>query len=213
MRPAACASQGGGAGSSSAAGGGEEEDSIAVQGSYGSKVCTACVAFIHVPPTARQPPLLPACTPTRLPAPPSPAPQLEAVVRRLLWLTRWDATARVLVFSTWKDVLELIRWGRVRYLGPQCSPCALVVIALRWAAAACRLPPLSLPCVPLPGFLPFLVHHSNSSALLSTASCSHALSANGLPHLYPRSSKKFEAAVAEFRSGHEAAMKAAAQAG
>lgn len=43
--------------------------------------------------------------------------------------------------------------------------------------------------------------------------CSHALAANALPHLYPRSSKKFEAAVAEFRSGHEAAMAAAAQAG
>ena len=52
---------------------------------------------------------------------PSPAPslisavrcsgllQLEAVVRRLLWLTSQDATNRVLVFSTWKDGLELIR--------------------------------------------------------------------------------------------------------
>jgi hypothetical protein len=35
--------------------------------------------------------------------------QLEAVVRRLLWLTSQDATNRVLVFSTWKDGLELIR--------------------------------------------------------------------------------------------------------
>lgn len=76
--------------------------------------------------------------------------KLEAVVRRLLWLTRSDATSRVLVFSTWKDLLELL---------------------------------------------------------------SHALAANGLPHLYPRSAKKFEAAVAEFRTGHAAAVAAAGQAG
>lgn len=47
--------------------------------------------------------------PTHTTCPPM-HPQLEAVVRRLLWLTRLDRTTRVLVFSTWKDVLELIRY-------------------------------------------------------------------------------------------------------
>ena len=47
--------------------------------------------------------------PTRRRRPPCHRLQLEAVVRRLLWLTRADAGNRVLVFSTWKDVLELIR--------------------------------------------------------------------------------------------------------
>lgn len=37
--------------------------------------------------------------------------KLEAVVARLLRLTRADAEARVLVFSTWADVLDLVRWG------------------------------------------------------------------------------------------------------
>ncbi|KAL4857890.1 E3 ubiquitin-protein ligase [Chlorella vulgaris] len=37
----------------------------------------------------------------------------------------------------------------------------------------------------------------------------HALTTNGLPHLHPSSSKKFEQAVLEFRAGHEAAMAAA----
>lgn len=35
--------------------------------------------------------------------------KLEAVVARLISLTRASATSRVLVFSTWKGVLELIR--------------------------------------------------------------------------------------------------------
>lgn len=41
------------------------------------------------------------------------------------------------------------------------------------------------------------------------ALCSHALTTNGLPHLHPSSSKKFEQAVLDFRAGHEAAMAAA----
>lgn len=53
------------------------------------------------------PPALPPLDPRR---PPRPLDlQLEAVVRRLLWLTRQDATNRVLLFSSWKDVLELVR--------------------------------------------------------------------------------------------------------
>eukprot|EP00887_Chlorella_sp_A99_P002685 scaffold6.g2685.t1 len=73
--------------------------------------------------------------------------KLEAVVRRLAYLTRADPSARVLVFSTWKDVLVLL---------------------------------------------------------------AHALAANGLPHLYPKcGGKRFEAAVAEFRSGHAEALAAA----
>lgn len=72
--------------------------------------------------------------------------KLEAVVRRLVSITRSDSGARVLVFSSWKDSLELL---------------------------------------------------------------AHALTANGLPHIFPRSSKHFEAAVAQFRAGHEAFMAAA----
>jgi hypothetical protein len=34
--------------------------------------------------------------------------QLEAVVRRVLAVTRADASARLLVFSQWADVLELL---------------------------------------------------------------------------------------------------------
>ena len=34
--------------------------------------------------------------------------QLEAVVRRVLAITRADASARLLVFSQWADVLELL---------------------------------------------------------------------------------------------------------
>ncbi len=36
------------------------------------------------------------------------AVQLEAVVRRVLAVTRADASARLLVFSQWADVLELL---------------------------------------------------------------------------------------------------------
>ena len=74
-------------------------------------------------------------------------------MRRLLWLTRQDATNRVLVFSTWKDGLELIRqeqqavccatascnsWWRLMH----CAP-------LRWRTfyrpARALLPPLARP--------------------------------------------------------------------
>ena len=34
--------------------------------------------------------------------------QVEAVVRRVMWLTSQDQTAKVLVFSTWQDVLDLV---------------------------------------------------------------------------------------------------------
>ncbi len=34
--------------------------------------------------------------------------QLENVVRRVLWLTSQDLTAKLLVFSSWKDVLALV---------------------------------------------------------------------------------------------------------
>ena len=72
--------------------------------------------------------------------------KLEAVVRRLLWLTSSDPTARILVFSQWKDALSLL---------------------------------------------------------------AQALTANGLPYVYPRSGgKKFEEAVAWFRSGHAEAVAA-----
>ena len=73
--------------------------------------------------------------------------KLEAVVRRLLAITRADPTGRVLVFSGWKDALELL---------------------------------------------------------------SHALTANALQHCYPRTGKKFDAAVAEFRRGHDTQVAAAA---
>lgn len=66
--------------------------------------------------------------------------KLEAVVRRLVNITQSDSTARVLVFSSWKDALELV---------------------------------------------------------------SHALTANGLPHLYPKVGKTFHAALGKFRQGYE----------
>ena len=34
--------------------------------------------------------------------------QIEAVVRRIKWLTSVDVTSKLLVFSTWQDVLEVI---------------------------------------------------------------------------------------------------------
>ena len=34
--------------------------------------------------------------------------QIEAVVRRIKWLTSVDTSNKVLVFSTWQDVLEVI---------------------------------------------------------------------------------------------------------
>ena len=34
--------------------------------------------------------------------------QLEAVVRRIKWLLQKDPSAKVLVFSSWQDVLELV---------------------------------------------------------------------------------------------------------
>lgn len=72
---------------------------------------------------------------------------------------------------------------------------------------------------PHPGNHPALPHPTNSThppsptfTRLSSPARSHALDANGLNHLYPRSSKKFEAAVAAFRSGHASAAAAAGQA-
>lgn len=35
--------------------------------------------------------------------------QLENVVRWVLWLSRQDPSAKFLVFSSWKDVLSLVR--------------------------------------------------------------------------------------------------------
>jgi E3 ubiquitin-protein ligase SHPRH len=66
--------------------------------------------------------------------------KLEAVVRRLVSITQTDSSARVLVFSSWKDALELV---------------------------------------------------------------AHALTANGVSHLYPKSGKTFDAALKKFREGHE----------
>jgi hypothetical protein len=37
-----------------------------------------------------------------------PAAQLEAVVRRILWLTGEEVAQKVLVFSSWEDVLSLV---------------------------------------------------------------------------------------------------------
>lgn len=73
--------------------------------------------------------------------------KLEAVVRRLLSITQSDSTARVLVFSSWKDALELV---------------------------------------------------------------SHALTANGLSHVYPKTAKTFNAALENFRQGHERQLAARA---
>lgn len=72
-----------------------------MKGSYGTKVCGG-LRWIKLAQT-RVLPLIACCLHL------SPASQLEAVVARLLWLTRQDATNRVLVFSTWKDMLELVR--------------------------------------------------------------------------------------------------------
>lgn len=119
-------SQAGGLGGSTGGGGGEEEDALQVKGSYGTKVgaaavdllgrclvgrcCECCCSSLPAPQLAIRAPQ-PRTHLLRSYHPAHPM-QLEAVVRRLLWLTRRDATARVLVFSTWKDVLELIRWAR-----------------------------------------------------------------------------------------------------
>ena len=73
--------------------------------------------------------------------------KLEAVVRRLVAITQADPSARVLVFSSWKDALELV---------------------------------------------------------------SHALTTNEILHLYPRTGKKFEAALAQFRADHERQLAAEA---
>lgn len=34
--------------------------------------------------------------------------QVEAVVRRVMWLTSQDPTTKILIFSTWQDVLDLV---------------------------------------------------------------------------------------------------------
>ena len=48
--------------------------------------------------------------------------QVEAVMRRILWLLR-DATAKMLVFSTWVDVIDLmahaLRTNGVRFAYPR----------------------------------------------------------------------------------------------
>jgi hypothetical protein len=66
-------------------------------------------------------------------------------------------------------------------------------------------------CVMLFTLAPRAPPHTHTT-LPPLLNCSHALRENGLPHLYPRNAKKFEAAVAEFRSG-PAATAAAAVAG
>lgn len=83
------------------------EAAIAVRGSYGTKVCVMrrapCgLSFCHLAPWFRT---SSACLCVTL-------PQLESVVRRVAWLTGQDASTKLLIFSSWKDVLELVSGGR-----------------------------------------------------------------------------------------------------
>jgi E3 ubiquitin-protein ligase SHPRH len=71
---------------------------------------------------------------------PHPVLQIAAVVRRILYITGKAADNRLLVFSTWKDVLDLL---------------------------------------------------------------AHALTANSVPHLYPKGGRHFEAALHAFRGGQK----------
>lgn len=66
--------------------------------------------------------------------------KVEGVVRRLLFITRTEPEDRVLVFSSWKDALELV---------------------------------------------------------------SHALTTNGVRHIYPRNANQFDRAITEFQLGAE----------
>ena len=110
-------------------------------------------------------------------------PQVEAVMRRILFILR-EASAKVLVFSTWVDVLDIMVSLR-----------AIIALWNCFDMAQCSLivsPYVKLSTLTLRGRLKCL------SVIMSAQA--HALGVNGVRFAYPRGQAKFSRELAAFRS-------------